>query len=146
MLWDAPAWEYRRLTFFVAHAEGRCRHSFAARPVRLHPSGCLVVVRNYFDIRFPPLDCGHPGLSPCASLEREQALLRRRLLVARIRFQTAWGDQREVVHVLKTGTATFFTHSSWEEMVPRSNTAKLVQRARRACGTMYSSLRRTGSE
>ena len=28
------------------YAEGSCRHSFAARPFRLHPPGCLLVVRN----------------------------------------------------------------------------------------------------
>ena len=27
-------------------AKGSCRHSFAARPFRLHPPGCLLVVRN----------------------------------------------------------------------------------------------------
>jgi hypothetical protein len=30
----------------VVDIEASCRHIFAARPVRLHPSGCLLVVRN----------------------------------------------------------------------------------------------------
>merc|ERR1719171_822788 len=34
-------------------AEGSCRHSFTARPVRLHPPGCLVVVRNILTYAFP---------------------------------------------------------------------------------------------
>ena len=45
------------LSKIMVHIEGSCRHTSGARPVRLHPSGCLPVVRKILTYVFPISTC-----------------------------------------------------------------------------------------